>query len=123
MHPMVTRGRCGETEFLRAQHAGNGHIPAAHKLAVCFNPHMGAQAVSHQRLMHFGQPQLPRHAGVVDGVAGSRAGAAVVTGNQHDACTRFGDARRDGPDAGLRHQLDGNIRVVVGIFQVIDELR
>ena len=73
--------------------------------------------------MHFGQPQLPRHAGVVDGVAGSRAGAAVVTGNQHDACTRFGDARRDGPDAGLRHQLDGNIRVVVGIFQVIDELR
>ena len=48
-----------EAEFLGTQHGGDGHIPAAHKLAVRLNAHPGAQTVQNQALVSLGNAQLP----------------------------------------------------------------
>ena len=47
--------RSGKAELLRAQHTGDGHIPAGHQLAVRLHHHTGAEPVLHQRLMGLGK--------------------------------------------------------------------
>ncbi len=106
----------GKAEFLRAQHAGDGHIPAAHQLAVGFQHHPGAQPVLDQGLVRFGQAQLPGQACVMDGGAGRRAGAAVVAGDQHHLCAGFGHTRRHCSHSRLTHQLYRDAGLAVGVF-------
>ena len=72
--------------------------------------------------MGLGQAQLPGQAGVVDGRAGRRAGAAVVAGDQDDLRAGLGHATGDGAYAGLRHQLDRDARGAVGVLEVVDQL-
>ena len=110
------QGGGGEAEFLRAQDAGDGHIPAAHQLAVGFQPDPGAQTVADQGLVGFRQAQLPGEPCVVDGAFGGRAGAAVIAGNQHTACPGLGHTGGDGADTGLGNQLDGDTGIPVGVL-------
>ena len=72
--------------------------------------------------MGFGQTQLPREAGVLDRAAGGGAGAAVVAGDEDNLGARLGDAGGDRPDTRLRDQLDADPGVLVGVFQVVDQL-
>ena len=81
--------------------AGDGHVPAAHQLAVRLDDHAAAQAVHDQGLVGLGHAQLPGQACVVDGVAGRRAGAAVIAGDQDDLGAGLGNAGGDGADTGL----------------------
>ena len=73
--------------------------------------------------MRFGETQLPRKSRVVDGASRSGSRAAVVSRDQDDlrACLR--DACRDGADARFTDELDGDARLFVGVFEVINELR
>ena len=57
------------------------------------------QSVEQQRLLGLGQTDLPRRAGVLERRQRRRAGAAVVTGDQHDVGVRLGHARRNRADA------------------------
>ena len=111
-----------KAELFSAQHGGNGHIAAAHQLAVSFNAHAGAQAVHDQALVCFGKAQLPRQAGIVDGVARCSAGAAVKAGNQNHFGTGLGNAGGNGANTGFADQLDVDGSLAVGAFQVIDQL-
>ena len=88
-----------KAEFLRAQHAADGHIPAAEQLGVALDPHPGAQPVQDQGLVGLGDAQFPGQAGVFDGGAGGRAGAAVIARHQDDLRAGLGDAGRDGAHA------------------------
>ena len=115
--------RSRKPEFLRAEHAGDRHIAAGHKLAVCFKPHPAAQAVGNKTLVRFGQPKLPRKAGIVNGTARRRAGPAVIAGDEHRLRACLGDACGNGADARLGDEFDGNIGVFVGAFQIVDQLR
>ena len=58
--------------------------------------------------------------GVLD--AGLRRGAraAVEAADEHDVGVRLGDARGDGADANLGHELDADARVMVRVLQVVD---
>ena len=111
-----------KAELFSAQHGGNGHIAAAHQLAVGFNAHAGAQAVHDQALVCFGKAQLPRQAGIVDGVARCSAGTAVKTGNQNHFGAGLGNAGGNGANTGFADQLDVDGSLAVGAFQVIDQL-
>ena len=77
----------------------------------------------HQHLLRFGQPQLPRNAGVLDRCERRRARAAVVSADQHDVGMRLGDARGDRADADLGHQLHRNARLRIDVLQIVDQLR
>ena len=114
--------RGSKAEFLRAQHAGDGHVPAAHELAVGLDGHPGAQPVQRKGLMRLRHAQFPGQARVVDGGTGRRAGAAVAAGNQDHLRPGLGHARGHRAYARLADQLDGDPRPPVGALQVVNQL-
>ena len=58
-----------------------------------------------------------------DAGLGRRAGAAVISADEHDVGMRLGDAGGNGSDADFGDELDADPRMVVGVFQVVNELR
>ena len=112
-----------EAELLGPEQGADDDVAAGLELAVDLDDDAAAQVVEHQRLLRLGQAQLPRRAGVLDARQRRRAGAAVVAGDEHDVGMRLGDARGDGADADLGDQLDADAGVVVGVLQVVDQLR
>ncbi len=115
------RGR--KPEFLAAEQRGNHDVAAGLHLAVHLHDDAVAQAVDHEHLLGLGQAELPGHAGVLDARQRRRARAAVVAGNQDDVGVRLGHARGDRADAHFGDELHVNPRVMVGVLQVVDELR
>ena len=103
--------------------AAHGQVAAGFQLAVGLQHHPAAQLVAHQRLVGFGQAQLPGQAGVLDGAERRGARAAVVAGHQNHVGVGLGDARRDGAHARLAHQLHVDAGGAVGVFQVKNQLR
>ena len=81
------------------------------------------QPVADQDLVHLGQAELPRQAGVLDGAQRRGAGASGVTGDHHVVGVRLRHPGRDGADAGAGHQLHADPRPRVDGPQVADELR
>ena len=115
--------RRGKAEFLCTQHTGNGHIPAAHQLAVHFQCNPGAEAVQGQGLMGFRNAQLPGQTGIMDGAAGGSTCAAVTAGDQNDLRPCLGHACRHRTHACFADQLHADAGTAVGTLQVINQLR
>ena len=115
--------RGGKAEFLRPQQGGDDHVAARFQLAVGLDGDAAAQIVQHQGLVGFGQAQFPRNARVLD--AGLRRGAraAVVAADEHHVGMGLGHAGGDGAHAHFGHQLHADARLVVGVLQVVDQLR
>ena len=114
--------RRGETELLRPQQRRDHHIAPGLQTAVDLHPHLGTQPIEPERLLHLGQPELPRLAGVFEGGERSRSGPAVVPRDDDDVGVRLGHSGRDGSDTGLGHQLHGYLRGGIGAAQVVDQL-
>ena len=72
--------------------------------------------------MRFGQTKLPRKTSIVNGTARGRAGSAVIAGNEHRLRACLGNTCGNGTNARLGDELDGNISVFVGAFQIVDQL-
>ena len=58
--------RGGEAEFVGAEQRAHHHVAAGADAAVDLHRNAPAQAVDHQRLVGFGEADLPRGAGVLD---------------------------------------------------------
>ena len=112
-----------EAEFLGAEQRGDDDVAAGLELAVHLHDDAIAEAVEDQHLLRLGEAELPRNAGVLDRGQRRRAGAAVVTGDQHDVCVRLRDAGGDGADADLGDQLHVNARDRIRVLQVVNQLR
>ena len=115
--------RGGEAELLGAQQRGDGDVAAGLQLAIGLDADAAAQVVHDQHLLRFGQPELPRNAGVFERSERGRAGAAGIAADEHDVGMGFGDAGRHGAHAHFRHQLDGNARPGIGVLQIVNQLR
>ena len=111
-----------EAHLVRAEHRGDDDVAAGLQLAVGLHDDARAQVVEQQRLLRLGEPDLPWHAGGLH--RGERRGACapVVTGDQNPVGVGLGDARRDGADADLGHELDRHLRLRVAAAQVVDQL-
>ena len=107
------QGRGGESELLGAQQRGDHHVAARLELAVALHGHARTQAVEHERLLGFGQADLPRRARVADRVERRRTGAAVIAGDQHHVGMALRHARGDCADAELGDELDVDARLWV----------
>ena len=79
--------------------------------------------VQHQRLLGFGEADLPRAAGMLDRGQRRGAGAAFVAGDGDVVGARLGDAGGDGADADLGDELDRDQRLRIDVLQIVDELR
>ena len=112
----------GEAVFLGAEQGRDQHVPAGLELPVHLHDDAVSEPVAHQCLLGLRQAQLPRHAGVLEGVEWRGAGAAVVPGDQHHVGVGLRDAGGDGADADLGDQLDVDASGVVGVLEVVDEL-
>ena len=123
MQPSDDQRRGGKTKFLRAQQRGNDHVAAGFQLAVGFDRDAAAQIIQDQSLMGFGQAQFPRNARVLDAGLRRSACSAVVTADEHHVGMGLGHAGGDGAHAHFRHQFDADARVVVGVFQIVNQLR
>ena len=82
-----------------------------------------AEPVQYEDLLRLGEPDLPRRARVLDRRQRRRARPAVVTGDEDHVGVRLRDARRDGADAALAHELHADARLRVHVLQIEDELR
>ena len=102
--------RGGEAELLGPEQRGDHHVAAGLQLAVALHDDAVAQAVAHERLLGLGQAELPRTAGVLERRERRRAGAAVVTGDEHDVGVGLGHARGHRAHAHLGHELHVHAR-------------
>ena len=82
-----------------------------------------AEARADQGAMHLGEAELPRHAGVLDGVQRGGGGAAAVAGDVDHVGAGLGHPGGDGADAGPGHQLHRDAGARIDHAQVVDELR
>ena len=110
------KGSRGKTELLRAQHTGNGNVPACHQLTVRLKDYLIAQAVHDQGLVCFRHAQFPWKTCIIDGIPGGRPGPSVIRGNQDDLGPCLGHACGHCPNPCLRHQLDGYPGPGIGIL-------
>ena len=123
MQPETTSGAVAKPNSSAPSSAAIDDVAAGLQLAVDLHDDAVAQAVHHQHLLRLGEPELPRHAAVLDRGERRRAGAAVVAGDQHDVGVRLRDAGGDRADAGQRDQLDVDPRLGVRVLQVVNQLR
>ena len=113
----------GEAEFLGAHQCGDDDVAAGLHLAVDLHRDAVAQAVHQQHLLRLGEPELPRHAAVLDRGERRGAGAAVMPRDEDDVGVRLRDAGRHRADPGQRHELHVDAGLWVRVLQVEDQLR
>ena len=114
--------RGGEAEFFGAEDRGDHHVAARLEAAVGLQHDAAAQVVQHERLVRFGDAELPRQAGVLDARERRSAGAAGVAGNEDVIGKTLGHAGRDRADADFGHELHAHPRRRIAVLQVVDEL-
>ena len=114
--------RGGKAELLGAEQRRDDDVAAGLHLAVDLHDDAIAELVHEQHLLRLGEAELPRHAGVLQAGERRRAGAAVVTGDQHDIGVRLRHAGGDRADARFRDQLHVHARVRIGVLQIEDQL-
>jgi hypothetical protein len=114
--------RRGKTELFGPQQGGNENIAPRFELAVRFQAHAGAQAVEHEGLVGFGQPQLPGQPACLMLVWGDAPRAAVVAADEDDVGLAFGHPGGHRAHAHFGDQLDVDAGLGIGVFQVVDQL-
>ena len=112
----------GDAELLGAEHRGDSDILGGADHAVGLDGDPAPQIVHDEHLMGLGEAELPRQAGVHDRRLRAGPGAAVVARDQDDVGFPLRDPRRHRPHADLRHELDADPGVVVGVLEVVDQL-
>ena len=114
--------RGGEAELLGTKQGCNHHVTSGLELAIALHGDTRTQAVEYERLLGFGQADLPWGTSVFDSVERSRAGATVVTGNQHHVGMALGNAGRDGADAEFGDELDVDAGLWIRHLRIVDQL-
>src|SRR5216684_1610191 len=87
-----------ESEFVGAEESGDDDVASGLEAAVYLQTDAIAQSGPRERLMRFGEAELPRRAGVPDRSERRRARAAVVTADLDRVRVRLGHAYRNRPD-------------------------
>ena len=101
--------RGGEAELVGAKQRADDHVAAGAQAAVDLHGDAPAQPVGDQRLVGFGEPDLPRRAGMLDRGERRGAGAALEAGDGDVIGARLRYAGGDGADADLGDELDRDV--------------
>ena len=112
-----------KSEFVRAKHGRNRHVAPGFQLPVGLQADAPAQIVQHENLLRFRNAKLHRQPGVFNRRHRRRARAALAAANQNAVRFALRHACRDDADADFRDELDADVRPIIGVFQVINQLR
>ena len=115
--------RCRKAEFVRAEHGADDDVAPRLDLAVDLDRNAVAQAVDDERLLSFGETELPGAARVLHRRERACARAAVVPRNDDVVGLRLGDARGHRAHARFGDELHRDVGRAVGGLEVVDELR
>ena len=115
------QGCRGKAKLLCAEERCHNHIASGFELAIRLHRNAAAQVVQHQRLMRLRQAQFPRDARMLNPGLRRSAGASVMPADQNHIRMRLRHTGRNRPHAHLRHQLHANARMVIRVFQVMDQ--
>ena len=113
--------RCCKTEFLCTEKCCNGNVTAAHQLTVCLDTYTVTKSVHDQRLVCFCKSKLPWKSCIMDRASWRCSCTSVISGDQNSLCTGLCYTGCNRTNTRLRNQLYGNIRIFIGVFQVIDQ--
>ena len=111
-----------EAEELCAQEAGDGRIPTGQEFAVCFELHAVAELIQEEDLLRFGKSQLPRKSRMAHAGPRRCPCAAVAAADGDAVGLRLDDAGCNGADTRTGGELHVDLRLIIGILQVKDEL-
>ena len=115
------RSSC-ESELLSAQQCRNKYITTCHELSVGLYAYPRTQTVEHKGLVSFSKSQLPWKTCIIYGASGSSACTAVIARDEYYLSACLGNTCRNSSHASLGDKLYGDTRLIIGIFQVKDEL-
>ena len=73
--------------------------------------------------MRLCKSQFPWKSCIMDGTSWCCPGSSVISGNQYQACSRFGYTGCNCTDTGFWYQFYCNSRIFVRIFTIVNELR
>ena len=106
MQPAAIKGRGGEAEFVGAEQGADHDIAAGAQTAIHLHRDPRTQPVQDQGLLRLGKADFPRNAGMLDRGQWRGPGAAFEAGNGDMIGPALGNARGDGSDTDLGHELD-----------------
>src|SRR5262249_49021605 len=105
------------------KHRCNNATRAGVRLAVGLHGDTAAQIVKHQGLVRLRESQLPGQARMFDAGLWRSSSPAVMAADQNHICMTFGNARCNGSDTDFRTKLYANARVMIGVLEIMDQLR
>ena len=114
---------CREAILLRTEQCGDDDVAAGHQLTIGLELDTVTKPVLDQRMVRLGDAELPRETRMVDRGHRCCTGTSIVAGHEDDLCTGLRNTTRDGADAVLRNELDGDRGTAVRVLQIIDQLR
>ena len=115
--------RCGsKSEFFCSKDGCDRHVTAAHQLTVCLDADSFSQTILDQRLMCLGKSKLPWKSGIVNRTSWCRTGSSVISGDQYQSGSCFGNTGCYGTNAGFWYQFHRNPCIFIRILAVINEL-
>ncbi len=112
-----------EAETFRTENRRFNDVDAGFQTAVHLQTNLVTQTVGDQCLLGFNKSEFPRAASIFHRRERAGASTAVVTGDSDQIRIGFRHAGRDGADARFGHQLHGDHRLRVDLFEVENELR
>ena len=115
--------RGGETEFIGAEQRADDDVATGLHLTVDLDANARTQTIEHQRLLSFGQAELPRRARMLDRRLRRCTGAAIETGDHDVVGLGLGDTGGNRTDTDFGNQFDRDRSPGVGVLQVMDQLR
>ena len=109
--------------LVRAEERGDHHVATGLDPTIDAQADAPAQLVPAQRLLGFRQPDLPWHAGILDGRQGAGSRAAIRPRDVHHVGQALDHAGGDRSDTGLGDQLDRDCGQRIDLLEVVDQLR
>ena len=122
MQPAAISGAVAKPDLVGAEQRGDHHVAAGADAAVGLHRYAAAQVVADQRLLGFGEADLPGRAGMLDRGQRRGAGAALEARYGHVIGVRLGDAGGNGADAHFRNELHRHLAGRVHVLEIEDEL-
>ena len=113
---------CREAILLRTEQCGDDDVATGHQLTIGLELDTVTKPVLDQRMVRLRDTELPRETRMVDRGHRCCTGTSIVAGHEDDLCAGLRNTTRDGADAVLRNELDGDRGTAVRVLQVIDQL-
>ena len=116
------QGGGGKAEFVCAEKCRNNDIATGTQTAIGLYRDASSKIIQGQRLLGFGQSDLPWEPGVLDRRDWAGPGSTIISGNGHVIRVSFGYPCGHRADTNFRHQFDADSGFWIDVLEIVDQL-